>query len=349
MFNFSQLKYPLIQAPMAGGPNTAEMVSTVANAGAVGSYGFAYNNADKISQGLIAAKEKIDTQSVGALNANFFFFREVKAPNTDIIEAAVDSLRQVSDNSIEPTIPQAPYFPDLSAQLEPIWEHRPDILTFHFGIPDKAVIDKAHSLNMAVGITATCSDEAIEIENSGADFIVAQGIEAGGHRGIFSPANYDEALSCFDLIKVLSQVTRLPLVAAGGIMNGDHIRKALSLGATAVQMGTAFLTTNESGTPKAHRDYLLNQQDRTAVITHGFSGRPARGIDNRFIRKMKDKPVLPFPLQNTLTGRIRATAIANNDGEYQSLWAGSHFRECQQETVIDLIERLFKPLTTCNS
>lgn len=326
---------------MAGGPNTAEMVSTVANAGAVGSYGFAYNNADKIKQDLIAAKEKIDTQSIGALNANFFIFREVKAPSANIIEAAVSSLREVSDNSIEATIPQAPYFPDLSAQLEPIWEHRPDILTFHFGIPDSTVIDKAHSMGIAVGITATCSDEALEIENSGADFIVAQGIEAGGHRGIFNPNNQDEALSCFDLIKVLSQVTRLPLVAAGGIMNGDHIRQALSLGATAVQMGTAFLTTYESGTPKAHKEYLLNQQDRSAVITHGFSGRPARSIDNQFIQQMKDKPVLPFPLQNTLTGKLRAAAVQSDDGEFQSLWAGARFAECQEETVIELIERLF--------
>ena len=343
MFSFSQLKYPLIQAPMAGGPNTPEMVSAVANAGAVGSYGFAYNNADKISQGLIAAKEKIDAQGVGALNANFFIFREVKAPNADIIEAAVNSLRQVSDNSIEASIPQAPYFPDLSSQLEPIWEHRPDILTFHFGIPDKAIIDKAHAMNMAVGITATCSDEAIEIEKSGADFIVAQGIEAGGHRGIINPHNQDEALPCFDLIKVLSQVTRLPLVAAGGIMNGDHIRQALSLGATTVQMGTAFLTTYESGTPKAHKDYLLNQQDRSAVITHGFSGRPARGIDNQFIQQMKDKPVLPFPLQNTLTGKLRAAAVQSDDGEFQSLWAGSRFAECQHESISKLIERLFSP------
>lgn len=341
MFSFPQLKYPLIQAPMAGGPNTPEMVSAVINTGAVGSYGFAYNNADKISQDLLAAKDKIDTQSIGALNANFFIFPEVEAPGEEVIDRAIDSLQQVSDKSIEPGIPQAPYFPDLSDQLEPIWEHRPDILTFHFGIPDVAIVDQAHSMDIAVGITATCSDEALQIEKSGADFIVAQGIEAGGHRGIFHPDNPDEALPCFDLVKVLSQVTRLPLVAAGGIMNGDHIRQALSLGATAVQMGTAFLTTYESGTPKAHKDYLLNQQDRSAVITHGFSGRPARGIDNQFIRKMKGRPILPFPLQNTLTGKMRAAAIANDDGELQSLWAGSRFRECRKETVIELIERLF--------
>ncbi len=326
---------------MAGGPSTPKMVSTVANLGAVGSYGFAYSSADKIGGDLDTARGKLLPEFVGALNANFFIFKEFEVPDSAKIEEAIDDLNQITGKDLQITSPSAPYYPDLVSQLEPVWVFRPDIITFHFGIPDEAIIEKAHSLDIAVGINATSADEARKIEKASADFIVAQGIEAGGHRGIFDPQCNDPALSCFDLITTLSNVTKLPLVAAGGIMNSNHIEHALRLGATAVQMGTAFLSTHESGASQAHKDYLINQQDRSAELTWGFSGRPARGINNRFIREMVDKPVLPFPMQNSLTGKLRTTAVANNDGEFQSLWAGSNFSECRQESIDELVTRLF--------
>jgi len=340
MFSFDQLKHPLIQAPMAGGPNTVEMVSTVINSGAVGSYGFAYSNAEKICSDLLAAREIITVGSVGALNANFFIFNKVNKPAPTATETVIKNLREVSNYDIDFEEPADPYFPDLSKQLEPVWEIRPDILTFHFGIPDQNIIRKAHSLGIAVGITATSKDEAIQIKQVGADFIVAQGIEAGGHRGVFNPANLDDKLACFELIKSLSAIN-LPLVAAGGIMQAKQIREAMALGATAVQMGTAFLTTAESGASKAHKSYLLEKTERSSEITLGFSGRPARGINNRFIEKMVDKPVLPFPLQNSLTAKMRAAALAADDGEFQSLWAGVNFSGCRSETINELLERLF--------
>lgn len=340
MFSFDQLKYPLIQAPMAGGPNTPEMIATVANLGAVGSYGFAYSSVEKIHSDLLAAREKISDHCVGALNANFFIFDEVSKPEPVLIDAAIKNLNMISDYPVDFEEPAVPYFPDLLKQLEPIWQIRPEILTFHFGIPHEAIINKAHSLGIAVGITATSMDEARQIEQAGADFIVAQGIEAGGHRGIFNPANHDNRLSCFDLIKSLSAIN-LPLVAAGGIMQSSQIREAIALGATAVQMGTAFLTTAESGASNAHKNYLLQNSERSSEITWGFSGRPARGINNRFIEKMVDKAVLPFPLQNSLTAKMRAAAIAEDDGEFQSLWAGSNFSGCRKETIAELLQRLF--------
>ena len=343
MFSFDQLKYPLIQAPMAGGPNTPEMISAVANLGAVGSYGFAYSGVEKIRSDLLAAREIISDDSVGAVNANFFIFDKVSKPEPAQIETAIKNLSMVSDYRVDFEAPSAPYFPDLSKQLEPVWAIRPEILTFHFGIPHEAIIRKAHSLGISIGITATSIDEARQIEQAGVDFIVAQGIEAGGHRGIFNPANHDDKLPCFELIKSLSAIN-LPLVAAGGIMNADQVNAALALGANAVQMGTAFLTTAESGASKAHKDFLLNNTERSSEITLGFSGRPARGINNRFIEKMVDKSVLPFPLQNSLTAKIRAAALARDDGEYQSLWAGSNFSGCRQETIAELLERLFLKL-----
>ena len=326
---------------MAGGPNTPEMVSTVANLGAVGSYGFAYSSVEVIERDLKSARDGISSECTGAINANFFVFNEFEVPDASEIDKAIKDLNQISGKDLGIKPPSAPYCPDLAIQLEPVWAFRPDIVTFHFGIPDAAIIDRAKSLGIVVGITATCAEEAQKIEQAGANFIVVQGIEAGGHRGIFDPSNDDDSLPCFELISALKQVTKLPLVAAGGIMTAKHIDQALQLGATTVQMGTAFLTTKESGASPAHKDYLLNQTNRSAVVTRGFSGRPARGINNRFIEAMADRPVLPFPMQNSLTGKVRAAAAQNNDGEFQSLWAGSNFGECRDESIAELMSRLF--------
>lgn len=340
MFSFQQLKYPLIQAPMAGGPNTPEMVAAVVNSGAVGSYGFAYSKPDVIERDLLAARALFETGYRGAVNANFFVFDEVQMPDSKQVEAAVSSLAEITGNA-DIEVPRPPFFPDLNQQLHPVWKLRPDVLSFHFGIPDPAIIEKARSLDITVGITATCAAEARQITEAGADFIVAQGTEAGGHRGIFDPAAEDEGLTTFDLIKALKTVTDLPLVAAGGIMTSHQIREAIALGASAVQLGTAFLTARESGASAAHKDYLLQKTNRRTRVTRGFSGRPARGIDNRFIEAIADKPVLPFPVQNSLTGRMRAKAAVDNDGEFQSLWAGSNFAQCREETVTEMIHRLF--------
>ena len=340
MFSFEKLEYPLIQAPMAGGANTAEMVSSVVNSGAVGSYGFAYSKTDAIERDLKAAKSLIEQNSCGAINANFFVFNEVELPGSEQISDAVKSFCDITgDTDIE--LPQSPYYPDLNQQLEPVWAFSPDILSFHFGIPDAAILEKALALDIAVGITATSISEARQIEQAGASFIVVQGIEAGGHRGIFNTHAADELLPTFSLLKLLAAVTSLPLVAAGGIMTSKQIQQALTLGASAVQMGTAFLTTRESGASPAHKHYLLNKAERQTQITQGFSGRPARGISNQFIDAMIDRPVLPFPIQNSLTGKMRAKAVTGDDGEFQSLWAGQNFADCRDETIAELLARLF--------
>jgi nitronate monooxygenase len=342
MFSFDRLKLPLIQAPMAGGANTPEMVSTVANSGGVGSYGFTYTTADKIAADLETAADKIDAGGSGAVNANFFVFGNVEMPELAVVEGVLENLVRASrDSEVSFKIPKSPYFFDLTEQLEPVWRARPDIVTFHLGIPSLDIVKKAHELDMAVGITATCIEEARQVEYAGADFIIAQSFNAGGNFGIFDVDRQGEELSIYELVQALSGIVGIPLVAAGGIMNAEHIREALSAGATAVQMGTAFLTTRESGASKAHKRYLLNDNDRATQITRAFSGRPARAISNQFSENMAGKSVLPFPLQNSLTGAMRATAVELDDGEYQSLFAGSKFAECRNESISELLQRLF--------
>jgi nitronate monooxygenase len=334
---FKQLKVPVIQAPMAGGINNPAMAAASANAGGVGSFGFAYSTPEKIEADLEATR----VLTAGPVNANFFVFSPVDAPKQEEIEAACRSLEELPGaDGIQLNSPKAPYFPDLEKQIEPIWKIRPALLTFHFGIPHQSFIEKAKSRGILVGITATNLQEAIQIEKAGADFIVAQGIEAGGHRGIFNPHSSDDELNAFDLLIQLKKVCTLPLVSAGGIMTPEDVKKFMDAGASAVQMGTAFLTTSESTASPAHKRYLLQPEGRHATFTWGFSGRPAQGIDNEFMKRMKGKPILPFPIQNTLTGPIRQKAGHEDQGEYQSLWCGTRFNQCQDISISDLMSRI---------
>jgi nitronate monooxygenase len=341
MFNFSKLDIPVIQAPMAGGINNPRLASEVSNAGGVGSFGFSYSTPQKISEDLAATKALTN----GPINANFFVFSPVDLPAQVIQEKAIQAIKNLpieSDYSV--SIPQAPFYPDIEEQLNPVWKHCPAILTFHFGIPSLSIIEKAHSLGIAIGITATSLKEAKAVEKAGADFIVAQGIEAGGHRGMFNPDEVDEKLSTIDLTKLLVGGCSIPVVAAGAIMDGADIANALKSGAVAAQLGTAFLCCEESSASPAHKEYLLHHHSRGSVFTSGFSGRPARGIDNEFIRLMDSKIVLPFPIQNTMTASLRQVAGRTNNGEYQSLWAGQDYSRTRKLNAQNLMLVLKKEL-----
>lgn len=349
MFDFKRLVAPIIQAPMAGGVCTPKLVAAVANAGGVGSFGFAYSAPEKIDQDLAAAR----ALTAGPINANFFCFEPVALPPPSTQLAAVQalvSLPALAGEGVDTlTMPAAPFFPDLQAQLSPVWAHRPAILTFHFGIPPRAIIDKAHNLGISVGITATCIAEALAIEQAGADFLVAQGVEAGGHRGIFDLSATDEQLTALDLTRQLARACRLPIVTAGGIMDGKDIAAAMAAGATAAQLGTAFLSCHESGASAAHKRYLLLESRRGTAVTREFSGRPARGIHNEFIAQMQGKPYLPFPLQNTLTGPLRQWASKTDNGEYQSLWAGTAYARARHLSAADLMKALTDEIESARS
>jgi nitronate monooxygenase len=331
---------------MAGGINNPLFVSEVSNAGGVGSFGFSYSTPQKISEDLTATR----VLTKGPINANFFVFSPVDLPAQAIQEKAIEALKNLPiEGEYSLSIPQAPFYPELELQLSPVWEHCPEILTFHFGIPPLRIIEKAHALDIAVGVTATSLSEAKAIEQAGADFIVAQGIEAGGHRGTFNPDDADEKLTTLELTRLLVRGCSIPIVAAGAIMDGADIAKTLKSGAVAAQLGTAFLCCEESGASHAHKEYLLKHHSRGSVFTTGFSGRPARGIANEFIRLMEEKIVLPFPIQNSLTASLRQLAGKTNNGEYQSLWAGQDYARTRQLSAKHLMLALKQELTTAQS
>ena len=335
---------PVIAAPMAGGINNPEMVAAVINAGGVGSFGFAYSTPKKIEEDLISAINLCDSKNP-AINANFFVFKKITMPSQEEINRATGLLKNLSAiKDVEIPIPKEPFYPELDDQLAPIWRIKPKYLTFHFGIPNQSVIQTAKSLGILVGVTATSELEAQQIELAGADFIVAQGIEAGGHRGIFEVDAIDEKLSATDLLLRLKAITKLPVVLAGGIMTPEDVKIALQSGADAVQMGSAFVTLKESSASPAHKQYLLTEPTRGAVFTKGFSGRWAQGINNQFMIEMQDRFTLPFPLQNMMTASIRQNAIKMNDGEHQSLWCGSRYSFCQDLSVHEFMASIEKEL-----
>ena len=336
----SELRVPVISDPMAGGLNNPKMAAAVVQAGGVGSFGFAYSTPEKIESDLHTTQNLLNG-SVAALNANFFVFKSIHAPDSQIMEAARESLSQlgfVPQSDIQ--IPKAPFFPELDAQIEPIWRVKPRILTFHFGIPEIHIVEKAKELGIFVGITATSIVEAKKIQAAGADFIVAQGVEAGGHRGVFDTDVLDEKLVAQELLLALKKEVNIPIVIAGGVMTAMDVKKMIHLGADAVQMGSAFLTTHESTASTAHKRYLLNFPERGSVYTKVFSGRLAQGIRNNFIEQMAGKAILPFPVQNTMTGVIRQKAVQLDDGEYQSLWCGSNYQKCQNISIEELMQSI---------
>jgi nitronate monooxygenase len=176
---------------------------------------------------------------------------------------------------------------------------------------------------------------------------VAQGTEAGGHRGTFEPDGVDAELSLDDLLRVLVPNVHLPIVAAGAVMDGADIHRVMGLGAVAAQMGTAFLCCDESGASPAHQAFIRHQHDRGTAFTRGFSGRRAQGIANDFMVAMQGQPTLPFPIQNTLTGPIRQRAVLRNDGEHQSLWAGTAYPKAQALPAAVLMHRWAEQLLVC--
>lgn len=335
MFSLKSLLVPVIQAPMAGGITTPELVAEVSNAGGLGSFGFAYSSPEIIAHDLKLAQ----SLTQGPINANFFLFPSAELPDSKTIEWAIEPLRQLAPN-VDFTVPKPPFYPDLEMQLEPAWQLRPAVLSFHFGIPPEWVMQRARALNIAIGITATSLEEALMIEQAGASFIVAQGIEAGGHRGTFEGESSDEWLTTFDLLLQLVRRCTIPVVAAGGIMDGSDIRKALDCGASAVQMGSVFLSCTESGASSEYKGLLLAENPRSSIFTKGFSGRWARGIENAFTRHMEGKPTLPFPIQNTLTGALRQAAARSHNAEHQSLWAGAAFYKARALKVCELMKAL---------
>jgi nitronate monooxygenase len=332
---------PVIQGPMAGGACTPELVAAVSNAGALGSLPCSLLSPQTIEQQV--ARIRSLTSRPFMLN---FFVQGTPAPADADLVRAVDLLRPVWESLGWNSLPlPAQWCEDFTAQFETLLSLRPPAVSFTFGILEAVQVERLHGAGIRVIGTVTTVQEALAWEAIGADAVVASGIEAGGHRGTFIGRQEDATLPGRDLWPAVAAAVRIPVVAAGGIMTGEDIKAALALGARAVQMGTAFLVTDEAATHPAYKARILSGAGRTR-LTRSFSGRYARGIENRFMRQMEtvEAQVPPYPVQNALTGSIRAAAAKSGDTEWMSLWAGTAFARARPMAAGRLVALLASEL-----
>ncbi len=334
------LRSPVIQAPMAGGGDTAALVAAVNEAGGLGFVGAAYLTDAQI------AERALDIRSRTALPFGINLFAPTPAPGPAPMMA--DSLARVAPFYAELGLPapEAPsYVGDgFDRQFAALLDSGAAYYSVTFGLPPADSVAAAKAQGMRVLGTATTVAEAVALEQAGVDAVIAQGSEAGGHRGSFIGDPAANLIGTMALVPQVADAVGVPVIASGGIMDGRGIAAALALGAAAVQMGTVFLTSDEAGIPEAHKAAILTAREDQTRLTRAFSGRPARGIVNRFMDAVENPAepdaVLPFPLQNALTRPLRTAAGKAGRAEFLSLWAGQGLRLAQRRTAGELVAEL---------
>jgi nitronate monooxygenase len=335
---------PVVVAPMAGGVSTPGLVIAAAEAGALGFLAAGYKSA-------AAMREQIDAVEA-ATSAPFgvnVFVPGRPAPDADALGAYLGALADDA-RELEASLGEPAWDDDhWAAKVVDLVNCPVPVVSFTFGCPPSDLVETLRDRGSRVWVTVTDEVEAAQAAQAGPDGLVVQGSQAGAHRGTFAngPAPAD-ARGTIELLGAVSTVTGLPLIATGGIMTPEAVEEALAAGASAVQCGTAFLRCPQSGAPAAHKAALADPRyDRTSV-TRAFSGRPARGLVNGFMRAHEDAPAA-YPEINNATRPLRAAATAAGDTDRMSLWAGEGFRLATTDPVAEVAERLCGNLTDSSS
>ena len=321
-------RLPVIQAPMAGAQGSALAIA-VSRAGGLGSLPCAMLGVDALRKELLA----IQAQTDQPVNVNFFCHAP-PVPDAGREAAWRASLRPYyGEFGIDPTdLPagaaRVPFDASLAAVLG---EFRPAVVSFHFGLPSVELLAQVKSWGATVMSSATTVNEALWLEAHGADVIIAQGLEAGGHRGMFLTSDLSTQLGTFALLPQVVRAVRLPVVAAGGIADARGVAAAIALGASAVQIGTAYLLCPEATTTPVHRTALKSPDACHTALTNLFTGRPARGIVNRFMQEHGPMSDLApaFPLATSAMLALRQKAESLGSGDFSPLWAGQNVSGCQ--------------------
>ena len=329
---------PIIQAPMAGAQGSALAVA-VSNAGGLGSLPCAMLSPEAM-RGELAA---ISKQTAKPYNVNFF----CHAPPTASAEreaawraALAPYYKEFGIDADQ--VPAGPGRAPFSAEAaEVLGEFRPAVVSFHFGLPSVDLVAQAKSWGAKILSSATTIDEARWLEARGVDAVIAQGVEAGGHRGMFLSEDLSTQVGTFALVPQLVQAVRLPVIAAGGIADANGVAAALALGAAGVQIGTAYLLCPEATTGPVHRAALKSDAARHTALTNLFTGRPARGIVNRIMRELGPIGATPaFPLAAAAIAPLRAAAERRGRGDFSPLWSGQNASGCREVPAAELTRQL---------
>ena len=336
---------PILQAPMAG-VSTPELAAAVSNAGAIGAIGIGASSTSQAQQ--MIRETKARTQE--PFHVNVFCHQPATADHareqawlkflaplfTEHGGEAPSELREIYKSFLE-----------ADDAFEMLLAERPAVVSFHFGLPSPGRIKALQNAGIFTLASATSLADARLIERAGVDAIVAQGIEAGGHRGLFEPDAEDEELPTSVLVRLLVKSTSLPVIAAGGIMDGQGIKAAMDLGAIAAQMGTAFILCPESSASASYRSILSSERAGHTRLTSAISGRPARGIVNRYFTYaggINSPRPAAYPMAYDAAKQLNALAAKSNNHEFAAHWAGQGAPLARELTAAKLVETLMQEL-----
>ena len=311
---------PIVLGPF-GGLSSVELTAAVSDAGGLGSYGLYGFSADRISDTIAALRAA--TSRPFAVNLWLRTGDEVEPAEVDLTPATAAAKPLFDELGMPLPTPPIEFLPDLDAQTTAVMDAAPAVLSVVFGVPGRRLVDAAHSRGIRLVGTATTVAEAVALDAAGVDAVVATGAEAGGHRVSFLQPPEESLVGAFALVPQVVDAVSVPVIAAGGISDRRGVAAAFALGASGVQVGTAFLRTRQSAASDHHRRAIADARDTSTVLTRAMSGRLARGIPNRALRVLETAGVIaPFPAQNWLTGQFRTEAGRRGEGELMSLWAG---------------------------
>ncbi|GGW38064.1 oxidoreductase [Streptomyces lucensis JCM 4490] len=349
--------HPIVQAPMAGGVSLPQLAAAVSEAGGLGFLAAGYKTADGMYQEI--------KQLRGLTNRPFgvnVFVSQPEHPGAGTGSTAAAGAAPLDAGAVEMYAQQlageaAWYETELGdpdsgrddgydAKLAVLLDNPVPVVSFHFGVPGREVIDSLHRAGTFTMVTATTAEEARAVERAGADAVIAQGVEAGGHQGTHRdlPENDGSGIGLLSLVARIRESVGIPVVAAGGLMRGGQIAAVLAAGASAAQLGTAFLATPESGAHPLHKQALTNPLFARTELTRAFSGRPARALVNRFLREHGPYAPAAYPEVHHLTAPLRKAAAKAGDAQGMALWAGQGHRMARELPAGRLVEVLVAEL-----
>lgn len=328
---------------MAGVQDSALAIATH-RAGALGSLPAALMAPDQLAGQL----RLLSAACGGAFNVNFFAH---VPPAPDVVAQArwIDALRPyyrefgLDPENIQSGPGRAPFTHEIADLVEPF---RPSVVSFHFGLPARDLLARVKSWGCQIWSSATTVDEARWLAAQGVNAVIAQGLEAGGHRGHFLDEDLTRQMGTFALLPQIVRAVQVPVIAAGGIATAEGVRAARSMGAAAVQAGTVFLLCDECTTSRLHRDALQGEAAQHTALTNLFTGRPARGILNRLMREAGplSSAAPPFPLATAALAPLRAAAEARGSADFTPLWSGQNASACRAVPAADQVRELVRLL-----
>jgi len=328
---------PVVLAPM-GGFATVALVAAVCEAGGLGILAAAYLTPEQIA----AQGAELRSRTRKPFGINLFIENPPYEAEDAVVahaHARIGTLR-AELGMAQPATPARPV-DHYRAQIDAVLEARPDVFSFTFGIPDARTLERFRAAGTFTLGTATTVAEAIALREAGVDGVIAQGAEAGAHRGTFLAAVDESLIGTIALVPQVVDATGLPVIAAGGIGDGRGVAAALALGARAAALGTTFLLAPEASTSPAHRAVLTSERVRHTVLTRAFSGKSARGVPNRFTAAIRDPDdIAPYPFQNAMTRDVRNAAAASGNPEYVSLWAGQAAPLAREQPAAQIVRRV---------